>query len=153
GMRHRDRYARFTNVASVAKLLELFRCIADGEVAQARQIGETICRAEEERGNHTAARRLRGALHGSNGSNGEQSHAWQSQGLIIPTALTPLEPLAGGLVSVELPSKVRAELSEVVLEWKRRDELEKAHVPRRTKILLHGPPGCGKSVSARALAT
>jgi AAA+ superfamily predicted ATPase len=136
-------------VARVSNLLELFRSLAAGEVDNARQIGEFICLAEEKRGNHTAARRLRGALQHSNGASSNGGH---SVGLIIPTALTRLEPLHNGLVGVELPPKVRADLAEVVLEWKRRDELVAAGVPRRTKLLLHGPPRCGKSVTARAIA-
>jgi SpoVK/Ycf46/Vps4 family AAA+-type ATPase len=69
-----------------------------------------------------------------------------------PGALVQLNALAGGLSSVALPRAVREELKEIVLEWQRREVLEKAVIRRRSKILLYGPPGCGKSLTGRALA-
>jgi len=55
------------------------------------------------------------------------------------------------LDAVVLPSALRARLGEVIQEWRLQAKLDSAGVPRRTKLLLHGPPGCGKTLTARAL--
>jgi SpoVK/Ycf46/Vps4 family AAA+-type ATPase len=39
----------------------------------------------------------------------------------------------------------------VLREWRHRGKLDAAGVTRRTKFLFHGPPGCGKTITARAL--
>ncbi len=49
------------------------------------------------------------------------------------------------------PPTGRARLAELVQEWRLRDRLGAAGVERRTKLLLHGRPGCGKTLTARAL--
>jgi len=36
-------------------------------------------------------------------------------------------------------------------EWKHRDRLQKRGIAPRSKLLFHGPPGCGKSLTAQAL--
>lgn len=56
-------------------------------------------------------------------------------------------PLSG----VVLSNKLRAHLEAVLLEWKNRNLLLDRGLNPRSKLLFHGPPGCGKSLSARAL--
>jgi ATPase family associated with various cellular activities (AAA) len=112
---------------------------------------EAIVRAEEKRGNHVLARRLRGALSAvrpavlpsDNGTNGTP---------MAPSAVSELAPLQGGLGSVVLPRASRHELDLVVREWKLRRLLATKHITRRTRLMFYGPPGCGKSITARALA-
>jgi SpoVK/Ycf46/Vps4 family AAA+-type ATPase len=52
---------------------------------------------------------------------------------------------------VRLRPSTRAALSDLIAEWVHRRELAARKIERRTKLLFHGPPGCGKSVTARAL--
>jgi SpoVK/Ycf46/Vps4 family AAA+-type ATPase len=52
---------------------------------------------------------------------------------------------------VVLASQVRAELEGIVLEWKHSGRLRDFGISPRSKLLLHGPPGCGKSLTAQAL--
>jgi ATPase family associated with various cellular activities (AAA) len=134
-------------MASVSTLIELFRAISAGKIDNARDMAEALCLAEEQRGHHTAARRLRGALKNTAARDNAASVT-----ALAPGTIVPLLPLAGGLSQVALPKPVRKDLSEVVLEWQRRDQLGKLGIPRRSKLLLHGPPGCGKSLTARGLA-
>jgi SpoVK/Ycf46/Vps4 family AAA+-type ATPase len=47
-----------------------------------------------------------------------------------------------------LDTKIRALLSEIA-HW---EDLDRAGVPRRQRLLLHGPPGCGKTSVASGLA-
>lgn len=51
-----------------------------------------------------------------------------------------------------LPDAVQKQLARVVIEARRWPELEATALPRRNKLLLSGPPGCGKTTSAEALA-
>ena len=40
-----------------------------------------------------------------------------------------------------------------MLEWNHREKLKDRGIARRSKLLFYGPPGCGKSLTANALAT
>jgi len=43
-------------------------------------------------------------------------------------------------------------LLDVVDEYRHADLIKRHHIPLRTKLLLYGPPGCGKSLTAEVLA-
>jgi SpoVK/Ycf46/Vps4 family AAA+-type ATPase len=55
------------------------------------------------------------------------------------------------LAEVVLMPAARLELKGVVMEWKHRELLRERGIPRRSKLLFHGPPGCGKSITASAI--
>ncbi len=61
-------------------------------------------------------------------------------------------PTGVDLAAVTLPSATREELARLNLEWYHRVRLMERGIARRTKLLFHGPPGCGKSLTASALA-
>ncbi|MFO0958910.1 MAG: ATP-binding protein [Isosphaeraceae bacterium] len=140
-------------MASNKQLTALFRAIAAENFGGATEIAAQICKQEEEKGHHTAARMLRGALNASR--NGGVSHKARhpvSNGAgVISTALTRL-PDGVGLSFVTLPDDAREELAGLKLEWEHRSRLTERGIGRRTKLLFHGPPGCGKSLTASALA-
>jgi SpoVK/Ycf46/Vps4 family AAA+-type ATPase len=52
-----------------------------------------------------------------------------------------------------LNAEVEAGLSQFVAEVQKWPELDAAGIPRRNRILLYGPPGCGKTSTVEALAT
>jgi AAA+ superfamily predicted ATPase len=56
------------------------------------------------------------------------------------------------LDKVVLQPSSRRELRQVVHEWQNRDRLRDHGLTPRSRLLFHGPPGCGKSLTARALA-
>ncbi len=58
----------------------------------------------------------------------------------------------GGLQDVVLAEPARATLQGVVDEVRRWDALDAAGIRRRTRLLLYGPPGCGKTSIASAMA-
>jgi SpoVK/Ycf46/Vps4 family AAA+-type ATPase len=55
------------------------------------------------------------------------------------------------LDDIALRANTKAELREIVLEWNQRERLEEKGIARRSKLLFHGPPGCGKSITAAAM--
>lgn len=120
------------------------------DVERAAQIAAQIVGDEEKKGHRDAARQLRGALRPNGLTNGSQIevqsryHGLLSQSLVQQTGATKLADLA-------LRASLRADLETVVREWQRKLELIKAGIRPRNRLLFHGPPGCGKSATAKAL--
>lgn len=48
--------------------------------------------------------------------------------------------------------EARSALDRILEEQRRGDELRRHRLPVRSKVLLHGPPGCGKTLTAEVLA-
>jgi AAA+ superfamily predicted ATPase len=137
------------------KLIELFRAIAADDLDGAASIASQICQNEERKGHRPAARALRGALL-KTGIAPKSSHAApqtvQQNGTgFLGTGLVNLQADAP-LSEVVLAPPARGELGAVVAEWTKRDQLRERGLCPRSKLLFHGPPGCGKSLTARALA-
>lgn len=139
-------------MATVRKLAGLFRAIAAEDIVGASAVASEICKAEEQQGHGSAARLLRGALHG-NGRHTPQADrgagAVGGAGL-LSAALVRL-PADVQLQDVVLTPSARREIEGVILEWKYRERLWQRGISPRSRLLFHGPPGCGKSISARAI--
>lgn len=137
------------------KLQDLFRAIASDDMGSATTIASQICQNEERKGHRSAARALRGALL-RNGVNGSHPHAdeaptHQNGAGFLNTALVKLSADVS-LSDVVLTPPCRRELDSVIAEWSKRSRLQKRGLKPRSKLLFHGPPGCGKSLTARALS-
>lgn len=137
-------------VAKTQTLSKLFQALSSRDVEGAAQIAAQIVGDEEKKGHRDAARQLRGALSPNSLTNGahinaqSRYHGLLSQSLVPQTGLTKLADLS-------LPASLRRELEIVVREWQRKLELSKAGIRPRSRLLFHGPPGCGKSATAKAL--
>jgi SpoVK/Ycf46/Vps4 family AAA+-type ATPase len=95
---------------------------------------------------------LRSALTTRNGAREESTAALDnSMGAVLPELLTTLPPAP--LADVRLVPRGRRVLDEVVVEHHHRDLLESHGLGPRAKLFFYGPPGCGKTFAARALAT
>jgi AAA+ superfamily predicted ATPase len=70
---------------------------------------------------------------------------------IVSSALVRLTDDAK-LDDVVLLASARRDLDGVIHEWANRDLLQQRGLLPRTKLIFYGPPGCGKSFTARALA-
>jgi SpoVK/Ycf46/Vps4 family AAA+-type ATPase len=143
-------------MASVGQLARLFKAIAAEDLVSAQEVAGEITMGEERLGHHSAAKMLRGSLRpnqtkSSNGANGTNGSAHIHRGIVFHDALTPLVSDVA-LEAVRLRPAIRALVNEIRLEWRHRTELETASLPRRSRLLFHGPPGCGKSITAAALA-
>lgn len=131
----------------VELLSSLLQALGQRRWEDAVRLGEEIASSEARKGHARVARKLRGALAPRDGGEAESP---TPVGAPLAGALLPVEPVEG-LDEVVLPAAVRAKLGEILQEWRLRDKLDAAGVSRRTKLLLHGPPGCGKTLTARAL--
>lgn len=139
----------------LSQVINLFDAISHKNPSQAIVVAEAMCAAEEKRGNHRAARRLRAAL--EIGRRATCAGHTSTEGSNLTQTAFPMGALAAlapvdGLDKVVLPPKAKEELQRVVAEWKRRHLLLENSIPRRTRLFFHGPPGCGKSMTARAIA-
>jgi SpoVK/Ycf46/Vps4 family AAA+-type ATPase len=66
--------------------------------------------------------------------------------------LASVEQPERGLDAVVLPEPVRETLRLLVEDVRAREEFAAWGLPPKRKVLFFGPPGCGKTVTARALA-
>jgi SpoVK/Ycf46/Vps4 family AAA+-type ATPase len=123
---------------------DLFRAISSDDHSRARDIASAIAAETERKGHRSAARKLRSSLRAS-------PIPHQTNGAIFPSAALVLLSADTSFEDVVLSGKARQTLNELVLEWRHRDYLRKRGIPPRTKLLFFGPPGCGKSMTARAL--
>src|SRR6185436_1866550 len=112
-------------------------------LSHATSLAAAICRDEAKKGHHGAARRLRGAL-SAHGLNGAYTNGHPIDATFPGQALSRL-PTDVQMDEVVLAPGARAELGDVLSEWKHRDRLMKRKIPPRSKLLFFGPPGCGKS--------
>lgn len=132
-------------MASTHQLMVLFEALKQRDVDAARAVAEEIAAESERIGHVSAARTLRSALRAD-------GHALVAPGRAgeIPEALARV-PINVTLADVELPAAARRVVDELVLESRHGLELAERGIPRRTRLLLSGPPGVGKSLTARAL--
>lgn len=56
------------------------------------------------------------------------------------------------LSDIVLSPEARTSVDRLIEEQRRADEIRRHHLPVRSKLLLCGPPGCGKTLSAEVIA-
>ncbi len=135
-------------------LSDLFRAIASDDLEGATAIALRLCDLEDEKGHRTVARQLRGSLAARPDSPFPHGTArdlpFAMRGDALSTALVRLTETTA-LADVTLTAAVRSQLQSVVSEWTHRAVLSKLRIAPSSKLLFHGPPGCGKSLTAKAL--
>jgi hypothetical protein len=140
-------------VATINKLSKLFGALAEENVPRAEAIASEIANDEEQKGHHGAARLLKGSLRPNSTNNRTYANGSLHQAAftrLLADALAPQRVLTP-LSEICLRKATRAELTTIMEEWRNQSALQAAGVPRRSRLFFHGPPGCGKSLTARAL--
>lgn len=129
----------------VRTLSELFRALGANDLRTAASLAARIADEEERLGHRSAAALLRGALN-------SRSNVLQLPGAQFDIERTLIAEKPGPpLHTVVLTQNAQRELATLCAEWRYRDELQERGVPRRTKFVFSGPPGCGKTLTARSL--
>jgi len=141
-------------MATIRQLAKLFQAVSGGDLESADQIAKQIASIEEKKGHHSAAQLLRGSLH-SNGMRGhravEQISGVLTNGNFLEAALSRGQSLTR-LKDVMLRSACRKALEALIRETRHGAYLSSKGIRRRSKLLFVGPPGCGKSFTAQAIA-
>lgn len=133
----------------------LFRVLQEGSASDVRTVCRKIVDEEKKRGHTQVAKELEQIL----GSAATASAPAPAQSLRpLPTSrrdsaplLTevPVEKLRHHMV---LPESVEARFARIEKEFAARSRLAKHGLRPRHRILLYGPPGCGKNLGAERLA-
>jgi SpoVK/Ycf46/Vps4 family AAA+-type ATPase len=143
------------HVATVEQIKALLRSHAAGDDEHFRAVALQIAAHSARQGHSEAATELRDLV-----DKARHTQAPVSSPRAVPIA-RPVGELAG-LVSASYPStrlsdmvldaEVAHHLSEVVHQSRQRDLLRSHGLSPKRKLLLVGPPGCGKTMSASAIA-
>jgi len=142
------------SMPTTAKLARLFQSIATRDFESAEQIAKQIAASEDKSGHHSAAQLLRGSLQ-SNGIRGHRAPepilGVLTNGGFIEAALAKKRS-STLLKDVELRPDNRAALESVIQETRHGAYLDSRGIRRRSRLIFVGPPGCGKSFTAEAVA-
>lgn len=153
GGAERPEALRLNPMTKIAELSSLFHALSSDDMPRARAVAETIAEQEEKTGHHGAAARLRGAL-SSTGPRPDKSATALANSSVTHAAqldlLTPVQPQR--LDAVHLAASARKHVLELLKEHKHRERLQLHGLNPRARLLFYGPPGCGKTITARAIA-
>lgn len=141
------------SMPTITELAKLFKALAHKDLGTAEEIAGRIACDEEKKGHRTAAQILKGSLV----ANGTKPVIEDRTALGNPLPALLLNALSTRTSSVtfdgvQLRKPARDRLQEIVKEFAHQNQLRSLGIHRRSKIILHGPPGCGKSLTAQALA-
>jgi ATP-dependent Zn protease len=141
---------RVPYMSRIDQLSRLFKAVATQDFASAQELAGEIAASEERNGHHTAAQLLKGSLvpNGRYGAKEQTKNGFPS----FLTAALSRRPTPVKLADVRLPRTTREQLADMITEVRHESRLRKAGLRPRTKLLFHGPPGCGKSLTAHAVA-
>jgi SpoVK/Ycf46/Vps4 family AAA+-type ATPase len=142
-------------VATAEQIKALVRSHASGDEEHFRAVAMQIASHLARKGNSQLAEELRDLI-----DKARHAQAPVSSPRAVPIA-RPAGELAG-LVSANYPdtklsdmvldAAVSHHLSEVVRQYRQRELLRSHGLSPKRKLLLIGPPGCGKTMSASAIA-
>lgn len=139
-------------MARIPALTSLFQALSAGDLRRARAMAEGIAVAEEKAGRREAAATLREALSGPPPPPEGAAHGNPTLfATSAPELLSPL-PTVLTLADVELAPATRKAVTEVLHEHRHGDALRAHGLRPRNRLFFHGPPGCGKTMTARAIA-
>src|SRR5436309_11149211 len=138
---------------TIRQLAKLFQALSTRDLLYAEQIANQIVSLEEKKGHRSAAQLLRESLQ-SNGIRGHRAaepiSGTLTNGNFLEAALSRSQS-STRMKDVMLRRTRRLALEALVNETRHGAYLLAKGIRRRSKLLFVGPPGCGKSFTARAI--
>lgn len=136
-------------------LKRLVRAIAEGSQEDLQLLAKKVIQAERDTGHQKLASELdrilaRARSQGGSGTTPtlqELPSSRRHRELLV--SVTPRDELEHFMV---LPPEVEERFARIEREYAARERLSAYGLRPRKRILLHGPPGCGKSLGAKRLA-
>ena len=135
-------------------LKRLFKVAKDGTTADLMVLCEKVVEDERKKGHSALATQLDSILKKKGQRRGGASNNLRQ----LPTNRRYNDPLVSEITHEELrhhmvlPEEVETKFSRVEKEYAARERLARHGLEYRKKILLYGPPGCGKTLGAERLA-
>jgi SpoVK/Ycf46/Vps4 family AAA+-type ATPase len=124
-----------------------------GRDEEFRAVAEQIITEEENKNNRVLARSLRRTLEAG------PSRATRPKAL---ASLIPFPEAAGDFIELIEPTRNKQDIvlsaentrifQDLIIEFRRADEIRRRGLPVRSKMLFCGPPGCGKTLCAEVFA-
>lgn len=143
-------------MASAAQLKALFQSHADGDDSRFYAVGLQLAAAEARNGHAELAKELRDlvekirARDSHRGAHENILHIAQPQGEVAD--LLTVRQSAARLTDVILDEAAATHIRRVLQEQRHLDKLKSHGLRARQTLLLTGPPGCGKTLTASAIA-
>lgn len=141
-------------MASAKQLIGLIKSHAEGDGERFFDLAMQLAAAEDQKGHLRLAETLR-----------QWAYVGKQPNDTKPAQPTPITAPRGALAellsasypsvrlnNVVLAEDMSCELKQIILEFRRREHLEKNGLRPRQRLLFAGPPGTGKTLSASALA-
>jgi SpoVK/Ycf46/Vps4 family AAA+-type ATPase len=141
---------------SLGRFLELLDAVSRRDWQSIEHIGKAAAEDERKKRHFQAAHRISEAIEIA------VSHGALSD--LVGTVSSPSMPLTSipadllveadlkDIVEPLLPRKHQLQIAELIGEWKLESQLRLKGVSPRHTVLLHGPPGCGKTHLAKYIA-
>ena len=143
-------------MASGKQLIAMIRSYAAGDDVHFFTVADHIALDAEKAGHHRMAGEIRKLVEGIRAEKAQQRPSSQPTPISAPrgelASLIRASYPETRLADVVLSSSVEARLHRVVREHREREALAERGLAPRRKLLLSGPPGTGKSLTAAALA-
>lgn len=141
-------------MAASEMIQELIRAHVDGNSERFRTVALQLAAREARNGHRLVASRIRDLL--------DAETARASNATVAPTPLArPSEDLRG-VLSVTYPKErlsdivmvgdLEGAVPRLLVEHRSRERLDRFGLEPRRRLLLHGPPGCGKTLAAAVIA-
>jgi len=141
-------------MASAQQLIGLVKSHAEGDEARFFDLAMQLAAAEDQKGHVRLAEQLRAWADAGKAPEAGS----KSQPTLLAAPRGELGELVGAsypatrLSSLILPAPLHDELRHLVVESRHRERLEARGLHPRRRVLLSGPPGTGKTMTASALA-
>jgi len=145
-------------MAAAEKIKHLIESFAEKDEARFFSIAMQIAAAEARKGHSNIANELKQLIEDAKKERSTTAvtsilEHQLSKELKEIQDLIEVVPHTSSLEDMILSSSIREALEKIIKEQQKFNELRQYNLMPRRKLLLTGPPGCGKTMTAEALAT